>query len=181
MYPFTQKAETTKKSKWVNLCTGIVIHHTAWWSFESNMRYLSQSQAQASVHFVIWPNGECWKIWDPKDIVWHAWNWSWGWKDNVNVAFLWIEVVGFGEYNIQQFMRLTDLVEYLMGNFPIDRNNIVRHSDVTQDREITRQRILRDGKRKVKKTDIWLPFFVDNEHFKIWRDQLIARKESRYK
>lgn len=51
-------------------------------------------------------------------------------------------------------MRLTDLVEYLMGNFPIDRNNIVRHSDVTQDREITRQRILRDGKRKVKKTDI---------------------------
>ena len=181
MYPFSKKVTTSKKSSWVNWCTWIVIHHTAGWTFESNMRYLSESPAKASVHFVIWENWECWKIWDPKDILWHAWNWSWWWCSNVNTKFLWIEVVWYWEYNIQQFIRLTDLVEYLMWNFPIDKNNIVRHSDVTQDRNITKQRILRDWNRLVKKRDIWLPFFVDNLHFRKWRDQLVARKESRFK
>ena len=181
MYHFDKKLETTKKSKWTNLCTGIVIHHTAWWTFESNMRYLSQSTAQSSVHFVIWEKWEVGKIWDPKDILRHAWNGSRGWCANVNTKFLWIEVVWFGEYNIQQFIRLTDLVEYLMWNFPIDKDNIVRHSDVTQDREITRQRKLRDWKRSVKKRDIGLPFFGDNDHFKKRRDQLIPRNESRFK
>ena len=181
MYPFTQKLETTKKSAGKNACTGIVIHHTAWWTFESNMRYLSSSPAKASVHFVIWENWEVWKIWDPTDILRHAWNGSWWGCENVNNKFLWIEVVWFGEYNIHQFIRLTDLVEYLMWNFPIDRNNIVRHSDVTQDREITRQRMLWDWSRPVKKRDIWIPFFVDNSRFQLWRKQLIPRKESLYK
>ena len=181
MYPFTKKVSTTKKSAGTNKCTGVVIHHTAGWTFESNMRYLSESPAKASVHFVIWENGEVWKIWDPKDILWHAGNWSWGGCENVNTKFLWIEVVWFWEYNIHQFLRLTDLVEYLMGNFPIDRNNIVRHSDVTQEREITKQRILWDWKRKVKKTDIGIPFFVSNEYFERRRNQLIPRKESLYK
>lgn len=181
MYPFTKKVETTKKSAWINKCTGIVIHHTAWWTFESNMRYLSESPAKASVHFVIWPNGECGKIWDPKDILRHAGNGSRWWCENVNTKFLWIEIVGFWDYNIHQLGRLTDLVEYLMWNFPIDRNNIIRHSDCTQAREITKDRILRDGKRKVKKLDVWLPFFVDNEHFEIWRSQLTPKAQSLYR
>lgn len=181
MYPFDKKVSTTKKSAWVNACTGIVIHHTAWWTFESNMRYLSESPAKASVHFVIWENGECWKIWDPKDILWHAGNGSRWWCANVNTKFLGIEVVGFGEFNIHQLVRLTDLVEYLMWNFTIDRNNIIRHSDVTQSRDITKQRILWDWTRPVKKRDIGLPFFVDNRHFQKWREQLVPRKESLFK
>ncbi len=181
MYPFDKKLETTKKSNWTNLCTGIVIHHTAWWTFESNMVYLSRSPAKASVHFVIGEHWECGKIWDPKDILWHAGNGSWWWCANVNTKFLGIEVVWFGEYNIHQYLRLTDLVEYLMWNFPIDRNNIVRHSDVTQERKITLDRILWDWSRPVKKRDIGLPFFVDNLHFKKRRDQLTPRIESRFK
>lgn len=180
-YPFTKKVTTTKKSPWINVDTGIVIHHTAGWTFESNMRYLSQGTAKSSVHFVIGKNWEVWKIWDPKDILWHAGNWTrWG-CDNVNYKFLWIEVVGNGEYNIHQFLALTDLVEYLMGNFPIDRENIVRHQDVTQERSITRKRELRDWKRRTIKHDIEQTFFVNNAHFKIWRDQLTPRKESRFK
>lgn len=181
MYPFDKKLETTKKSAWKNQCTWIVIHHTAWGTFESNMVYLSSSPAKASVHFVIWPDGEVWKIWDPKDILWHAGNGSWGWCANVNTKFLWIEVVWFGEYNIHQLIRLTDLVEYLMWNFPIDRNNIIRHSDCTQDRSITKERVLRDWVKAVKKRDIGLPFFWDNLHFKKWRDQLVPRQDSRFK
>lgn len=181
MYHFDQIESTTKKSAGVNPCTWIVIHHTAGWTFASNMRYLSKSSAQASVHFVIWENWEVWKIWDPKDILRHAGNGSWWGCANVNTKFLGIEVVGTWEYNIHQFLRLTDLVEYLMGNFPIDKYNIVRHSDVTQDREVTRKRELWDWKRAVKKRDIWIPFFVDNLHFKKRRDQLTPIKDSRYK
>lgn len=92
-----------------------------------------------------------------------------------------IEVVGFGEFNIHQLVRLTDLVEYLMGNFPVDRDNIIRHSDCTQDRSITKQRILWDGQRKVKKRDIGIDFFGSNENFKKWRDQLVAKKESSFR
>lgn len=181
MYPFNQKETTTKKSSWINSCYGIVIHHTAGGTFASNMRYLSKSTAKASVHFVIWPNGECWKIGDPRDKLRHAWNGSWGGMDNVNNGFLWIEVVGFWDFNIKQLMRLTDLVEYLMWNFPsIDRNNIVRHSDVTQDRETTRKKILRDGTRKVKKIDIGVNFFGTHDNFKLWRDQLTPRTESQF-
>ena len=180
MYPFNDKVSTTKKSIGTNKCTGIVIHHTAGWTYKSNMKYLSESPAKASVHFVIGENGECWKIWVPKDILWHAGNWSWGGCANVNTKFLGIEVVWFGEYNIHQLVRLTDLVEYLMWHFPIDRDNIVRHSDVTQDRKITKERTLWDGTRPVKKRDIGLPFFVDNLHFKKWRDQLTPIKESRF-
>lgn len=181
MYPFDKKLPTTKKSAGTNKCTGIVIHHTAGWTFESNMNYLSSSPAKASVHFVIGENWECGKIWDPKDILRHAGNWSWWWCENVNTKFLGIEVVWFGEYNIHQYLRLTDLVEYLMGNFPIDKENIVRHSDVTQERWITKGRALRDWTRPVKKRDIGLPFFGDNLHFKKRRDQLKPIKESRFR
>lgn len=182
MYPFNQKETTTKKTSWYNPCYGIVIHHTAWWTFASNMRYLSKSTAKASVHFVIWPNWEVWKIWDPRDKLRHAWNWSWGWMDNVNNWFIWIEVVWYWDFNIKQMIRLTDLVEYLMWNFSsIDRENIVRHSDVTQDREITKKKILWDGKRKVKKIDIGVNFFWTHENFKIRRDQLTPRLDSQLK
>ena len=180
MYPFTIKLPTTKKSRWENKCLGIIIHHTAWWTFTSNAKYLSESKAQASVHFVIWENWEIAKIWDPKDILRHAGNWSWWNIGNVNTQFLWIEVVWYWEYNLNQFIRLTDLVEYLMGNFNIPNDMILRHSDVTQESKFTKEKLLRDWRRKVKKFDIWLSFFRDNDWFKIWRNKLIPRKESRF-
>ena len=184
-YPFTDKVSTNKKSKWTNSIKWIVIHHTAWWTYESNVKYLSEGWAKASVHFVIWENGEVAKIWDPKDILWHAWNGSWWWVDNCNTGFLWIEVVWTWEYNIQQLIRLTDLVEYLMWVYKLDMYNIIRHSDCTQDREITKKRTCWTWIGKVKKWDIWPAFFgnnVNNWHstFLLWRKQLQPRTESRY-
>lgn len=179
-FPFKDRVWTQKKSNWKNLCTWIVIHHTAWGTYSSNVSYLSKWTNKASVHFVIWPKGEVAKIWDPRMILWHAGNGSWWWCENVNYKFMWIEVVGFWEYNIHQFLALTDLVEYLMWNFPIDRDNIVRHQDVTQVREVTKKRELRDWKRKTIKHDIEQTFFVNNEHFKQWRDQLVPRTDSRF-
>lgn len=172
MYPFDKKVSTNKKSKWTNSCKGIIIHHTAWWTFESNVRYLSSSTAQASVHFVIWPEWETAKIWDPRDILRHAWNWSRGSIKNVNTDFLWIEVVWYWEYNLKQFLKLTELVQYLMGVYWINNDMILRHSDVTQENYYTKNKILRDWIRKSKKKDIGLNFFVNNEGFRLWRKGL---------
>lgn len=170
MYNFDLKLPTSKKTPGVNPCYGIVIHHTAGGSFASNMRYLSSSPKQASVHFVIGANGEAGKIGDPKDILRHAGNGSRGRTPNVNYNMLGIEVVGFGEPNQKQYDKLTDLVAYLIKTFNIKEENVVRHSDVTQAKEFTSQKILRDGKRKVKKRDIWPKFFP--EGFETWRKNL---------
>lgn len=178
MYPFSDKVSTTKKSVWTNKIKWIVIHHTAGWSYQSNMTYLSKSPAQASVHFVIGKDEECGKIWDPTDILWHAWNWKrWSCK-NVNTDFLWIEVVWFWEYNTKQLIRLTDLVEYLMWVYNIPKEMIIKHSDCTQNDDITKQKILWNWYRESKKKDIWLDFFP--MWFVTRRNQLTPRTTSRY-
>lgn len=178
MYPFTDKVYTTKKSSWTNRIKGIIIHHTAGGSYKSNMDYLSKNPVQSSVHFVIGKDEECGKIWDPTDILWHAWNWKrWACK-NCNTDFLGIEVVWFGKYNQKQFIRLTDLVEYLMWVYNIPKSMIIRHSDVTQYDTITKEKILWDGVRPSKKKDIWFDFFP--MWFVAWRNQLTPRTESRY-
>lgn len=171
MYNFDLKLPTSKKTPGINPIYGIVIHHTAGGSFASNMRYLSSSPKQASVHFVIGENGEAGKIGDPKDILWHAGNGSWGKTPNVNYNMLGIEVVGFGNPNQKQYDKLTDLVKYLIKTFPsISKENIVRHSDVTQAKEFTSKKILRDEQRRVIKWDIGPKFFP--EWFETWRENL---------
>ena len=178
MYPFTDKKSTTKKTKWTNTCQYIVIHHTAWGSYQSNLRYLSEWTAQASVHFVIWPNEEVAKIGDPRDILRHAGNSERGNLTNMNRYSLGIEVVWFGEYNIKQLIRLTDLVEYLMGVYNIPRENVIRHADITQYWNYSKNKTLRDWKRRSRKTDIAPNFFWTD--FQTRRNQLTPRTSSRY-
>lgn len=178
MYPFNKVMQTTKKSAGKNKIKGIVIHHTAWGTFDSNMRYLSQNTAKASVHFVIWESEERGKIGDPTDILRHAGNGKRGDCQNCNTDFLGIEVVWFWHYNQKQFIALTDLVEYLMSVYDIPREMIIRHSDCTQDEYYTKKMRLRDWARKSKKQDIGLDFFP--MWFSTWRSQLTPRKQSRY-
>ena len=179
MYPFTDKIPTKKKSNWINACQYIIIHHTGWWSYSTNLSYLSEWKAQASVHFVIWENEEVWKIWDPQNILWHAWTSEWWNLIWMNKYSLWIEVVWYWKYNTNQLIRLTDLVEYLMWVYNIPREKILRHCDITQRWDFSKKKILRDWKRSSRKVDISPDFFP--MWFETRRNQLKPRKESRYK
>ena len=183
MYKFDDKVPTEKASAGVNLCYWIVIHHTAGGSYKGNLKYLSEKkvptkldpkprQNTVSCHFVIGPKGEAGKIGDPKQILWHAGNGSRGRTPNVNHVMMGIEVVGVGEYNKAQYDKLTDLVKYLVKVFNIQKDNVIRHSDCTQSAGFTSKKILRDGKRKVKKRDIWPNFFP--EGFEKWRDNIYS-------
>lgn len=179
MYPFTKKVSTDKYSKWImNECKYIILHHT--WShwFEDNVRYLSAGNSQVSVHFVIWEDEECAKIWIPSMVMRHAWQ-SQRWNlTNMNKYSLWIEVVWFWEYNQHQFIRLTDLVEYLMAVYKIPKENILLHSSITQVVPYSKNKILWDWKRSSRKVDLWLKFFP--MWFEKRRDLLKPRAESRY-
>lgn len=180
MYPFTKTVSTKKFTKGLNnTCSYIIIHHTATPGFESNVKYLSEWNAQASVHFVIWPNEEVAKIGDPKMITWHAgqserWNLSW-----MNKYSLWIEVVWTGQYNTKQLIRLTDLVEYLMKVYNIPKENVLTHADICQRWDFSKKKILWDWKRASRKVDIAKSFFP--MWFETRRSQLTPRKESRFK
>ena len=182
MYPFNDKLQTEKFTKWrKNTCKYIILHHTWGGTYASNIKYLSSSPAQASVHFVVWPNWECAKIWDPAQCLRHAGQ-SQRWPlISMNNYSLGIEIVWCWEYNIHQFMRVTDLVEYLMWVYGIPKENVLRHADIAQRGDYSKNKELWDWKRPSRKTDVWLPFFVDNLHFKKRREQLTPRKESLYK
>lgn len=140
MYPFTVVAETSKKSKGTNLARYLVLHHTGGNTFDGNVARLSGDiikgdKNPVSVQFVIGKNEETAKIGNPKDILRHCGESQRG-KDvkagSLNAYAMGIEVVGSGEYDIHQFIRLTDLVEYLMYHFGIPRENVIRHIDITQ-------------------------------------------------
>lgn len=178
MYPFTDKAKTTKYSKWTNTCRYIILHHTAGWTYQSNLKYLSSSSAQASVQFIVWPNEEVAKIWEPNMCMRHAWTserWTLSW---MNKYSMWIEIVWFWDYNTKQLIRVTDLVEYLMAAYNIPKENVLRHSDICQHWDYSKKKILWDWKRWTRKIDVWLKFFP--MWFEAWRNQLTPRKESRY-
>jgi N-acetyl-anhydromuramyl-L-alanine amidase AmpD len=134
MYNFTNIVPTTKKNPGVNFCQFIVIHHTGGWSYASNLHLLSGDAGKVSVHFVVWENGECAKIGDPSDILWHAWTSRRGKKINMNKYAMWIEVVGpnkQGGFSKLQFEKVCDLVKYLQTNFKIPRENVLCHHDIT--------------------------------------------------
>lgn len=179
MYPFTTVKYTSKYSKTpINTCSYIIIHHTWGWGYESNLKYLTESPAQASVHFIIWPDEEVAKCWEPKRCMWHAgqserWDLSW-----MNKYSLWIEVVWTGQYNTKQLIRLTDLVEYLMKVYSIPKENVLTHADICQRWDFSKKKILWDWKRASRKVDIAKSFFP--MWFETRRNQLTPRTQSRY-
>ena len=175
MYKFDKVLATDKKSPGKNTDQFIIIHHTGGWSFESNCNHLSWKRVKwdknpVSVHFVIGPNGECAKIWDPSNILFHSWD-SQRWAlIGMNKYAMGIEMVwpnkawGFLQ---PQYNKLIDLIKYLMVSFKIPVSNILCHHDITW--AWSKDMRLRDGKSECRKPDIsrtlrsdrWFMSFAD--------------------
>jgi len=129
---------TNKFSKWTNSCDYIMLHHTAWWSFKSNMTLLSSGSRIASAHYVIWKNGEIWRIWLDDYVLWHTGAWSYPWmKTNFwNNYCIWIEVVSdWYSYTKKQIETLEKLVKELQKKHSIWIKNIIRHKDYAPKRK----------------------------------------------
>ena len=123
--------DTNKKSKWINTCEILVLHHTWWWTFGWNMNFLASNIKQASAHYVVWQAWEVWKIWNDTDILWHAWNSKWNWKTDLNKCSIWIEIVDdWKTFTDIQRDKVDELAIELIKKYGIKKENLVRHKDI---------------------------------------------------
>lgn len=144
MFPFTKTVPTTKKSSGKNTCEFLVIHHTAGWTFEGNVNYLSQrnrnpfsGQNQVSCPFVVWPAGETAKIGDPIDIQWHCGASSWKGRsrwNSMNAFAIGIEIV-WPPFTLKQQIAVRKLIGHLRAVFNIPAENVLRHADIAPKRK----------------------------------------------
>lgn len=177
MFDFDDYIKTTKKSKGVNTCEYIIIHHTWGGTYKSNCWYLSGAKAQVSTHFVVGAKGEAAKIGDPRDILWHAWTSQRGKKVGMNRYSMGIEVVWPWKeqaFTDLQYEKVVALVKHLQKAFWIPKEKILKHADIT--REGGKKEKVWDGKTKSRKVDIDRRLRADRgfPNFEIWRNALFS-------
>lgn len=93
----------------------------------------------ASCHFAIDTNGDCYKIGDPKDILWHAGVSKWGKLTDMNNYSVGIELIGplaDGGFTSEQKLALRKLIQHLMFALNIPMTNVLRHKDIAPKRKV---------------------------------------------
>jgi N-acetyl-anhydromuramyl-L-alanine amidase AmpD len=127
------KVNTAKKSTWINKKLLLIVHHTAWWTFDSNVDYLSKNPAQVSCHYVAWYEWEVAQIWTENDILWHRGWWSWKEYKNANLISIWIEVVSgvnWKWFTDKQIEAVAELIKDIATRNNITPDRILRHKDI---------------------------------------------------
>lgn len=127
MFPFKAIFPTPKEhTPWINTCQYICLHHT--WTKEGTIKGvldgLNKRADYASCHFIVDVNWDCYKIWSPKDILWHAWVSSWWKLKDMNKYSVWIEVIwplSNGGFTKEQKIAVRRLIQHLMAvlNVPL--------------------------------------------------------------
>lgn len=176
MFPFKQSLVTNNKTKGVNTKEFIIVHHTATWEGSIKGVLKTLTTGAVSCHFVIDTNGDAYKIGQPDDILWHAWESEWGDKKWMNYFSLGIEVIGplaDGWFTRAQFITLTRLVEHLMAAFNIPKDNVIRHKDITH--LSSKKKVLWTVGTRSRKVDPYDTLF-QNSNFLDWRNALTPNK-----
>lgn len=141
MFPFKENLASRQKnfSKWVNTCEYIILHHTATGrnTIEGNKRVLLWETARkVSCHFIVDEHGNAYKLGDPKQILWHAWESFWKWKRYLNNYSVGIEIIWpLPWFTDEQRRTVYFLVQHLMSVLKIPKENVLRHKDVSQGRK----------------------------------------------
>lgn len=159
---FDDVVATKKKHPGKNTMWYIIVHHTAWGTYKSNLTLLSTGLRAASVHYVVWSNAEVGKIWEDSDILWHAGESRWAGHVDKYWSFssfsIGIEVVSDGYlYSDVQRAKTKELVLYLMQKYWIPKENVLRHADITHAKSM--QWVLWDWVAKARKWDVWQNFW----------------------
>ncbi len=142
MFPFKQTFPTpTERTPWINTCQYIILHHTGTkeGTIKGVLDGLYRRADYASCHFVVDVNGDCYKIWDPKDILWHAWQSKWGKLTDMNKYSVWIEVIwplSDGWFTSEQKLAVRKLIQHLMAVLNIPMTNVLRHKDIAPKRKV---------------------------------------------
>lgn len=152
---------TIKKSSWINEAQYLMLHHTWWGTFKSNMDYLAHSSTEVSTHYIIGSKWEIGRIWLDSYIMWHAWSWDKEYWAYINDKALWIEVASdWFTYTDIQIKALKKLILELQKKHNILKENIIRHKDYT-----------------TRKWDIWDNFYEWYNSFEEWKESLWESEE----
>lgn len=142
MYPFKQTfPKPAEHTPGVNTCQYIILHHTGTkdGTIKGVLDGLYKRNDYASCHFVVDTNGDCYKIGDPKDILWHAGESSWGKLKDMNKYSVGIEVIGpLSDWGFtgEQKLAVRKLIQHLMAVLNIPFTNVLRHKDIAPKRKI---------------------------------------------
>jgi N-acetylmuramoyl-L-alanine amidase len=131
MYPFTQDLSARQKnvSKWTNICEYIVLHDTGViWNGNIPI-LLGENGSRVSCHFLIRQDWTTYKLWDPKQILWHCWESMWEGKTNLNRYAVGIEVEWPWFTKVQR-VKLRELTRHLMAVLNIPKDRVIRHRDI---------------------------------------------------
>lgn len=131
---YKQTLTTKNKSNWVNTCEFVILHHTA--TKENTIKWVLNTLTVGAVscHYVVDTNGDIYKIWNDKDILWHAWESAWKGKTNLNRYSIGIEIVGplsDGGFTDAQRATVASLVQELCAKYKIPQDKILRHKDIS--------------------------------------------------
>jgi N-acetylmuramoyl-L-alanine amidase len=135
---FKQVFDTANKTPGVNADKFIILHHTA--TVEGTIKGVLRqlTTGPVSCHYVVDTNGDCYKIGRNSDILWHAGESSWSTLKNMNNYAVGIEIVGpqsNGGFSNPQRATVAQLVQELMRDLRIPRENVLRHKDVSPGRK----------------------------------------------
>jgi N-acetylmuramoyl-L-alanine amidase len=135
---FKQVFDTANKTPGINTDKYIILHHTA--TVEGTIKGVLRqlTTGPVSCHYVIDTNGDCYKIGRNTDILWHAGQSSWGKLKEMNRYAIGIEIIGpqsNGKFSNPQRAAVAQLVQELMRDYKIPRENVLRHKDVSPGRK----------------------------------------------
>ena len=114
----------------------LVLHYTGMVSAEAALARLTDRAAKVSAHWCIGEDGTLWRLVPEEHRAWHAGLSEWRGRRSVNDVSIGIELVNPGhEYGYRPFPpaqmdALLDLARSIVARYPIDRRNVVAHSDI---------------------------------------------------
>lgn len=135
---FDKIIPTKNKSKWVNTCEYIILHHTGGGWYDGNVKVLSwQTERQVSVHYLVAQDGRVAKIGEDTDILRHCGVSEREGKTDMNRYGIGIEIVNV-DTNFTDIQRqaVRNLVAFLLAKHSIPTNRIIRHKDIAPKRKV---------------------------------------------
>ena len=119
--------------------TAIVLHHTASFNTKGDLRWMCNSEAKASAHYLIGLKGEIYQMVKDSDMAWHAGKSSLDGQRHVNSFSLGIEMTGNTcekPFTPEQWESMIWLVKKLMDDYNIPAHRVVDHRKVAPGRKV---------------------------------------------
>jgi N-acetylmuramoyl-L-alanine amidase len=119
----------------------LLLHYTGMPSEDGALRWLADEKSQVSAHYVVREDGRVHQMVDEDRRAWHAGRSFWRGTTDVNSRSIGIEICnpghefGYRPFPNVQIEAVLDLCHDILARHPIERRNVLAHSDVAPARK----------------------------------------------